>query len=258
VANIEILSDADPIDSSEIYYDIAHDDHFWIRWRFNVLSDEIRRLGIDTSTPAAGLDIGCGHGAMLRKLSMHTAWHIDGCDLNKTALSLSSGHNGRILFYNIYDRDVKLCEHYDHLLLFDVIEHIEHTKGFIEAALFHLKPGGYVFVNVPALRILYSKYDVAVGHCRRYNRALLHTQLMAAGLEICTMRYWGITLMPLALARKFYLNSIKNPDEIPRAGFQPPGLLSARLLSALEIVERAIFRYQPVGTSLLAIARKRR
>ena len=257
MANIEILSDDDPTDFSEIWYDIADDDHFWIRWRFNVLIDEIRRLGIDTSTPAAGLDIGCGHGAMLRKLSMHTAWHIDGCDLNKTALCLSSGHNGRILFYNVYDRDMQLCERYNHLVLFDVIEHIEDTKGFIESALFHLKPGGYVFVNVPALRILYSKYDVVVGHRRRYSRALLRTQLMAAGLEICTMRYWGITLMPIALARKLYVNRIRNPNEIPRVGFQPPGSLTARLLSALETVERAIFRYQPVGTSVLAIARKR-
>jgi SAM-dependent methyltransferase len=256
MANIEVLSDDDPADFSEIWYDIADDDHFWIRWRFTVLLDEIRRLGIDTSTPAAALEVGCGHGAMLRKLSMHTAWHIDGCDLNKTALSLSSEHNGRILFYNVYDRNEELCENYNHLILFDVIEHIEDTKEFITSALYHLKPGGYIFVNVPALRILYSRYDVAVGHYRRYNRALLRHQLMTAGLEICTMRYWGITLMPIALIRKFYLNCIQNQNEIARVGFQPPGPLSTHLLSALETVEHAIFKYQPMGTSLLAIARK--
>jgi 2-polyprenyl-3-methyl-5-hydroxy-6-metoxy-1,4-benzoquinol methylase len=258
VAKIEILSNDDSIDFSEIWYDIAGDDHFWIRWRFTVLIDEIGRLGIDTSTSAAGLDIGCGHGTMLRKLSMHTSWRIDGCDLNKTALSLSSDHDGRILLYNIYDKNLELCERYDYLFLLDVIEHVENPQEFVEAALFHVKPGGYVFVNVPALQILYSKYDRAMGHRRRYNRVLLRTQLLAAGLEICVMRYWGITLVPIAIARKFYVNCIRNPTEIARAGMQPPGPLSTCLLSALEIVERAGFKYQPVGTSLLAIARKRR
>lgn len=256
MANIEMLSDDDPTDFSEIWYDIADDDHFWMRWRFTVLTDEMRRLGIDMSTPAAGLDIGCGHGAMLRQLSKHTAWRIDGCDLNKTALLRSASHNGRILFYNIHTRNPALCEQYDYLFLFDVIEHIQKTNEFIESALFHLKPGGYVFVNVPALQILYSKYDAAVGHCRRYDRALLRAQLMTAGLAICTIRYWGMMLIPVALARKLYLSAIHNLDQIPKAGFQPPGALSVRLLSALEGVEHAMFKHQPVGTSLLAVARK--
>lgn len=253
---MEILSNDAPTDFSEIWYDIADDDHFWIRWRFSVLMDLIRRLGIDTSTAALALDIGCGHGAMLRKLSIETGWQIDGCDLNKTALTLSSGQNGRILFYDIRDRNEELRENYDYLLLFDVIEHIDDTEGFIESAVYHLKPGGYVFVNVPALQILYSKYDVVLGHRRRYDRVLLRTQLMAAGLEICAMRYWGIMLLPIALVRKVHLKGMKNLNDIARAGFQPPGSLSAYLLSTLEIVERAVFRYQPVGTSLLAIARK--
>jgi hypothetical protein len=102
----------------------------------------------------------------------------------------------------------------------------------------------------------YVSHNVVVGHRRRYDRVLLRTQLITAGLEICAMRYWGIMLLPIALVRKLYLKSMKNLNDIARAGFQPPGSLSAYLLSTLEIVERAVFRYQPVGTSLLAIARK--
>src|SRR5436190_12659700 len=101
---VEILSAGRSAVFPEGWFDMADDDHFWIRWRFAALLQAVRKLGLDTTSPLLGLDIGCGHGAMLRKLITHTAWRADGCDLNKTALSLSSGHSGRVLYYDINDR----------------------------------------------------------------------------------------------------------------------------------------------------------
>ena len=72
--------------------------------------------------------------------------------------------------YNIHDRAPDLAARYDAIILFDVIEHIESPAEFLASALYHLKPGGRVFINVPALQSLYSKFDVAVGHYRRYSK----------------------------------------------------------------------------------------
>ena len=154
---IEVLSSDDPAAFAEMWYELADDDHFWVRWRFAVLLREIRRLGLDTGAPLDGLDIGCGHGDMLRKLTASTAWRVDGCDLNRAALTLSAGHAGRIFFYNINDRRPEFSNNYDFIIMFDVIEHIADTAAFIRSAAYHVKPGGYVFVNVPALPLLYSK-----------------------------------------------------------------------------------------------------
>jgi 2-polyprenyl-3-methyl-5-hydroxy-6-metoxy-1,4-benzoquinol methylase len=256
MGQIEFLSVASPAEFSEVWYDIADDDHFWIRWRSAAALREIRKLGLDVAKPLGGLDIGCGHGSMLRELAASTGWHIDGCDLNDAALSRSTGHNGRLLFYNIHDRRPELAQLYDFLLMFDVIEHIEDTRPFIESAAYHLKPGGYVFVNVPALQTLYSKYDAVAGHCRRYNRSLLRTELTRGGLEVCSLRYWGMTLIPIALARKLYVRTMSEPGEVIRRGFEPPGPLAILLLRQLEFIERQLGAFQPIGTSLFAVARK--
>jgi SAM-dependent methyltransferase len=256
MGQIEFLSAGNPAEFSEVWYDITDDDHFWIRWRSAAVLREIEKLGLDFSKPLGGLDIGCGHGAMLRKLAASTEWHIDGCDLNEAALSRSTGHNGRLLFYNIHDRRPELAQLYDFLLMFDVIEHIEDTRPFIESATYHLKPGGYVLVNVPALQTLYSKFDSATGHHRRYNRSLLRTELARGGLEVCSLRYWGVTLIPIALARKLYVSTLSEPSEIIRRGLEPPGPLALLLLRLLKFMEQKLGAFQPIGTSLFAVARK--
>jgi 2-polyprenyl-3-methyl-5-hydroxy-6-metoxy-1,4-benzoquinol methylase len=256
LAEIEVLSSDDPGEFPEVWYELAGDDHFWIRWRFAVLSQEIHRLGIDTSLPMKGLDIGCGHGALLRQLSASTAWDVDGCDLKREASPLISGHKGRVFFYNIHDRTTEFFEKYDFLVLFDVIEHIKDTKTFIESATYHLKPGGYVFINVPALQSLYSKYDAVQGHFRRYNVPLLRAHLTAGGLEVCSLRYWGMTMVPFALLRKLYVNRMTEPTKVMKAGFKPPSHLATVVISAFGMVENKLSFRQSIGTSLLAVARR--
>jgi 2-polyprenyl-3-methyl-5-hydroxy-6-metoxy-1,4-benzoquinol methylase len=256
LTEIEVLSSDDPGEFTEVWYDLADKDHFWMRWRFTALKRELRRLGIDTSLPRQGVDIGCGHGAVLRQFSASTAWTIDGCDLNRAALSLISNHNGRVLFYNIHDRSPDFFQKYDFLLLLDVIEHIKEPDAFIQSAAYHLKPGGYVFVNVPALQTLYSRYDAVVGHYRRYDEGLLRAQLSEGGLEVCSLRYWGMTLVPLALARKLYVSRMTEPAKLVKAGFKPPSRAAAAVISAFGMVENKLLFRQPIGTSLLAVARR--
>lgn len=256
MAQVEALSTSDPTDFTEVWYDLANDDHFWVRWRFNFFLREIRRLGLDPTSPLTGLDIGCGHGAIERQLASNTAWRADGCDLNKAALALHSGDAGRVLYYNTYDRRPELHEKYDFLIIFDVLEHIENTKPFIEAAIYHLKPGGHVFVNVPALQRFYSNYDTAAGHCRRYDKKTLRQHLAEAGLTLDSMRYWGALLLPALIARKIYVDRKNAPTDIIRAGFHPPNRVMSGVLSAALAAE-AILPPAPIGTSLLAIARKR-
>jgi len=256
MAEIEVLSSDDPGEFTEIWYDLADEHHFWMRWRFTALKRELCRLGIDTSLPMQGLDIGCGHGAVLRQFSASTAWSIDGCDLNRAALSMISNHKGRVLFYKVHDRSRDFFKKYDFLLLLDVIEHIKEPEAFIQSAAYHLKPDGYVFVNVPALQSLYSRYDSVVGHWRRYDESLLRAQLLEGGLKVCSLRYWGMTMVPLALARKVYVNRMTEPAKLVKAGFKPPGHVTEAVISALGMVENKLPFRQPIGTSLLAVARK--
>ena len=133
----------------------------------------ITRLGLPTAQPLRVFDVGCGTGITARQLARTTSWVFDGADLNIEALKRCSGGLDRVLYYDLLEKREEFRDRYDVAILFDVIEHIEPTRPFLEAVLFHLKPGGILLVNVPALMTLFSVYDKVAGHYRRYDRQML-------------------------------------------------------------------------------------
>ncbi len=237
------------------WYDSAPDDHFWMVWRLNVILRHLRRLRRDENTEVRGFDIGCGHGALQRQLQHANSWVIDGCDLNENAISLSRGHNGNTFLYDIFDFRQDLKENYDFVFLLDVIEHISKPIDFLAASRFYLKRDGYMVINVPAIPKLYSQYDVAAGHIRRYTRDSLASEIAAAGLEIETIAYWGLSLIPLLVLR-VAVSSLTRPAEIIRRGFVPPSNAIDKLLRLVMSAELGVAKDLPYGTSLLAIARQ--
>ena len=62
---------------------------------------------------------------------------------------------------------------FDAILYIDVIEHIEDDAGELRMATQRLAPGGRLIVLVPAHQFLFSPFDAAIGHYRRYSRASL-------------------------------------------------------------------------------------
>jgi SAM-dependent methyltransferase len=144
---------------------------------------------------------------------------------------------------------------YDVVLLFDVLEHVEGPVSFVAALGRHLRPGGHLLVNVPAVRALFSGYDVAAGHLRRYETPSLRADLERGGLEVRDVRYWGLSLVPLLFLRKALLRGRAGPEVI-REGFEPPGALAHSVLLGLMHVETALLTRPLLGTSLLAAARR--
>ncbi len=69
--------------------------------------------------------------------------------------------------------DLRPEELFDHILYIDVLEHIEDDRAELELAARHLSVGGRLVVLSPALSFLYSPFDKAIGHFRRYTRAAL-------------------------------------------------------------------------------------
>ena len=52
----------------------------------------------------------------------------------------------------------------------NVLEHIEDDTKEINEAFQKLNPGGFLIILVPAHNNLYSEFDKAIGHFRRYNK----------------------------------------------------------------------------------------
>ncbi len=62
---------------------------------------------------------------------------------------------------------------FDTILYIDVLEHIGDDRAELSMAARHLAPGGTIIVLSPAFQSLYSEFDKAIGHVRRYTKETL-------------------------------------------------------------------------------------
>jgi SAM-dependent methyltransferase len=255
-SRIEFLTTVRPITFPGEWYEANSEDHFWFEWRARIANAVIARAGIAVDQPLRVLDIGCGTGITCRQLRRRTNWIFDGADLNVEALNRCDLGRGRVLYYDILEKHPEFRDKYDLAILFDVIEHIEDPYPFLEAVLFHVKPGGVVLVNVPALMTLFGTYDTVAGHFRRYTRQTLAGEFARFDVAVVDLVYWGFSMVPLLWLRKQVLRGQTDEAEVIRTGFRPPSPLAHALLKTAMAVETAVLRRPPLGSSVMIAVRK--
>lgn len=249
MTGVELLSPVRRQDFPDEWYDASDASHFWFRWRLAVLRRTLSDAGTATRSPLVALDVGCGPGVLAAQLEGATGWSVDATDLNMAALERCRPRRGRTLYYDVTEERAELLGRYDAVLLFDVLEHVAEPRRLARSALRHLRTGGILLVNVPALPTLRSAYDRAAGHLRRYTARSLAAELDGLGLETRVLRYWGLSLVPLLLARKVAL-ARGGPRTIDR-GFRPPHAGVNAVLVGLMRLETALLRAPPLGTSVM-------
>jgi len=79
-------------------------------------------------------------------------------------------------------------EQFQTILYIDVLEHIEDDRSEVALAARHLAREGHLVVLAPAFQALYSPFDRAIGHYRRYTAAGLR-RLTPAPLHVVTTFY---------------------------------------------------------------------
>jgi SAM-dependent methyltransferase len=92
---------------------------------------------------------------------------------------------------------------YDLIYTLNVMEHIENDVDVVKQLGELLAPGGRLLIYVPASQVLYSAFDRAVGHYRRYNRDGLRNLASSAGLSVKELRYCDPIGWLAGLAYKF-------------------------------------------------------
>lgn len=93
---------------------------------------------------------------------------------------------------------------FDGVVSFNVLEHIEDDASAVRTMRAKLRPGGRLFLYVPAFPILYSSMDRQVGHFRRYRRQSLKQLLERCELRVTYCRYGDSLGFPAALAYRFF------------------------------------------------------
>jgi SAM-dependent methyltransferase len=248
---ITYLSGPMPVSMSEWYYDIANLEHFWVRRRFDVM----RRMADNLLRKATQVaEIGCGNGVVQRDIEDHYGIPVVGFELIEKALQRNVSRISPLYCYDIHQRHAEFRAHFDVLVMFDVLEHIEDESRFLQSARFHLSGGGTLLINVPAHAFLFSAYDRAAGHFRRYSIASLTKVVEGNGFRMRAISYWGMPLAPLLLARKVLAGMQRTEGAAYSSGFDPgPRWMNRSLgwLARSEPLPQRLF-----GTSVMAVLEK--
>lgn len=251
---IEAISPRREVPFPAEWYGLSGTRHFWFEWRLAAALAQVRDVGVSTAAPLRALEVGAGTGVLRDQLEAHTSWVVDIADLCFEALREAGVGRGRHLYYDVTEERPGLVDAYDVLVLFDVLEHVEGTRAFLRSVVRHLRPGGHLLVNVPALPWLFADYDRAAGHLRRYDARTLRAEFDAVDAEVLDLRFWGLSLVPLLLARRLFVR--RGGSSTIRTGFRPPGKVAHGLLKALMRCETPLLRRPPLGTSLLLCAER--
>jgi SAM-dependent methyltransferase len=138
----------------------------------------------------------------------------------------------------------------------DVLEHVADDAGAARELARIARPGGIVIVHVPALARLWSDWDEALGHQRRYDCARVLALVRGAALIVRHCAYVNsLACLPILVARtlrtRFGLGAERRlEDHVPLAP------LNHLLYWSFVAPGRWAWCSPPFGTSILCIAQK--
>lgn len=156
---------------------------------------------------------------------------------------------------NVSQKDLEA----DVVTLLDVLEHQADDREFLKGLIDRMRPGSLLVVTVPALGMLWSSWDEALGHHRRYNRRSLHAAFDSLPIEVEEVSYLFPELVIPAVARRTFArgprvgtDSMEEASEFPRL----PTILD-RVLYLIGVLTQMGRGWWPFGSSLIAVVRKR-
>lgn len=145
---------------------------FIVAWISRFLRNEDSRI----------IDFGAGTGLLARLLEKR---------IGKRVQCLEPAENMRL--HLPADTLVSLDEAVDGSVDFiyssNVLEHIEDDAGIVREMGRALRPGGRVFLYLPAFQCLFSALDRKVGHYRRYSRIMLRRLFPAEDWKVLVLCY---------------------------------------------------------------------
>lgn len=107
--------------------------------------------------------------------------------------------------------DLQGDQTYDTIIYIDVLEHIENDQREVEEAARCLNLDGHFIIIVPAHNWLFSPWDRAIGHYRRYNKQMISDLRLENLSEVCSMYIDSVGLIA-SLCNKVLL---KQSDPAP-------------------------------------------
>ena len=222
---------------------------FWHRLRWRLVK---RYLPADR--PFSLIDVGAGAGI----LGAFLADELPNAEYRFIEpLASLERHLGEQYGEQANGRELESFEGIGYVTVLDVIEHIEDDQEFLADLARKMAPGSLLLLTVPAMPSLWSGWDVALGHYRRYRKPDLRSLAAAMPLEVVELSYVFPEMLPPALVRRVRrpASQATGPDE-ESAEFPDPPAFVNELAFGVGRASQAARKVWPAGTSLYAVLRR--
>jgi SAM-dependent methyltransferase len=251
----------DPIFYSDLYS--AEDRHFWFRGRNRVIAAAVGRAVASLPASYRVLEVGCGSGNTMRVLQhLCRSALVIGMDLFFDGLRYARARGVSCLVQGDVSRP-PFNVPFDLVGMFDVLEHVPDDVGALRHLHCLLREGARLVLTVPAHASLWSYFDEAARHCRRYEMADLAEKLRLTNYDVEYLTEFMMFSYPLVWLQRRWLG----PRTARAAGAAETVKGELRIhplpnfvLGGLQLLETAFVQRQkrlPFGTSILVVARKR-
>lgn len=245
----------------------VEDRHFWFRARNRVLAAVIQQLVTELPPGFRALEVGCGTGNTLRILEQECqSAMVVGIDLFSEGLSFARQRvNCPLVQGDVQQPPFQTP--FEIIGLFDVLEHLPEDRQVLQSLHTMLAPRGKLIVTVPAHPSLWSYFDEASCHYRRYTFSELANKLTESGYKLTYITQYMASIFPLVwvgrrlaeLAKSLQLTSEHSSSARAREELRIRPVVNEVLAWLLSQEVHCIIRRckLPIGTSLLAVAEKR-
>ncbi len=139
------------------------------------------------------LEVGCGVGSFTKLIDDHGKFDsLYSIDISKSAIEFiqKKEFKNKIKIECI---DLINTEgSYDFILCMNVMEHVEDDRNFFRKILSLLKKDGVLFLLVPSHKFLYSNFDKAAGHFKRYSKKEMNSLELPADIKMIDQYYFNL------------------------------------------------------------------
>jgi SAM-dependent methyltransferase len=195
----------------------VEDRHFWFRSRNRIIAALVKRLTAGHAETYRVLEVGCGTGNVLRTLEqVCPQGSVIGMDLFAEGLKYAQKRAPFVLVQADMHQP-PFTNQFDVIGLFDVLEHLPDDRQVLNDLRGMLRADGILLLTVPAHRSLWSYFDEASHHCRRYEPSELRGKLVQAGYTIEYLSQYMMSIFPLVWVGR-RLSGLRRQKSIGRNG----------------------------------------
>jgi len=228
--------------------------NFWFRVKQ-------RYLDLIIDQPMASiLDVGSGAGGNMTSY-INRGFKVAVIDKSKRAIDLCKEKGYECFQADLNEGTPNIEWQPDYIIALDVIEHLQNPIQVLSNLQKISNPHTQLIVTVPAYQFLFSEWDRALGHIKRYNRRTLYNEINKGGWQIHRLSYIHLLpLIPALVIRKVIkpiARRLRTAIKSNKEKFFNPHLILNQLLYYTYYPELLLFRCRisfPFGLSILAIA----